>query len=493
MKRAAVIGAGFGGLALAIRLQAAGIATTVIEARDRPGGMVRGSARQGFSFDDGPATLTDPQAIHALWALSGHDLARDVELLPVTPFSRLMWPDGTRFDLSDDDPAMIREIGALRPEDAGGYRRFLGYAAAVSRDVRDGLGPHAFDDRAGLARAAALLARHQAWRPLHALASRFVRDEHLREALSIQALQAGGNPMTASALYAWLHKLERDGGVWFPRGGMQALALAMARLFERLGGTLMLGDAAVEIETRGDCATGVRTASGWQADFDAVASNADVVASYARLLGHTHRGRKAADRLARRRFAPSAFVVHFGIEGIWPGIPHHSILFGPRYAGLFRDIYEHGVLSADALIHLYHPSVTDPGLALEGMSSFTALVPVPHLGKLPIDWDGEGEAYATRILDHVESRLIHGLRDRLVTRAHVTPADLGRDVSAHLGSAWSLEPRLSQSGWLRVHHRDDAIPNLYFVGAGTHPGAGIPAVIASAQATAQLMLEESHP
>lgn len=492
MKRAAVIGAGLGGLALAIRLQAAGVATTVIEARDRPGGLASAHERQGFTFDGGPATLTNPDCLRELWALGGHDLARDVTLLPVSPFRRLMWPDGTRFDHSDDDAALMREIGGLSPEDAGGYRRFLAYSAAVWRDVRAELGPVAFQDLTRMAKAAPVLARHRAWRSLHAMISSFVKDTHLREALSVHVLLMGGDPTTISAIHAFSHQMEHDGGVWYPRGGMGALVAAMVRQFERLGGALMLGDPAVEIETRGDRVTGVRAASGWRADFDAVASNADVVHTLGGLLGHTLRGRVMAGRLARKRFAPSVFVAHFGIEGIWPGIPHHSVLFGPRHAGLLRDIHDHGVLPADLLLHLHHPSVTDPAMAPEGMSTFSAVALVPHLGKLPIDWDQEGEAYADRILDHVEARLIHGLRDRLVLRFHMTPADIGRDLSAHLGSAFGLEPLLRQSAWLRVHNRDDAIPNLYFVGAGTHPGAGVPGVVASAKVTARLMLEEGR-
>lgn len=490
MKKAAVIGAGFGGLALAIRLQASGIETVLIEARDRPGGQACAWQRRGFAFDAGPAALADPDCLKELWALSGHDMARDVTLLPVTPFRRLHWPDGTRFDVSDDDAALMREIAALSPADAGGYRRFLDYAEDACGEIHRKLGHVAFLDLAAMLKAAPALARQRAWRSLHSVVSSFVKDAHLREALGVHALLVGGNPMTASAVHALIHKLERDGGLWFPKGGMQALALAMAAHFARLGGTLRLGDAAVEIETRGDFATGVRTASGWREEFDAVASNADAVHSYRTLLGGTHRGRQAADRLARKRFSPSLFVVHFGIEGIWPGIPHHSILLGPRYGGLFTDIFEHGVLPADFLVHLHHPSVTDPGLAPEGMSAFSAVVPVPHLGKLPIDWDEAGEAYAGRILDHIEARLIPGLRDRLVTRFHTTPADLARDLSAHHGSAFGLEPVPSQLAWFRVHNRDDAIPNLYFVGAATHPGAGIPGVVGSAKATAALMLED---
>jgi phytoene desaturase len=494
MKTAAVIGAGFGGLALAIRLQSAGIATTLIEGRDKPGGRAyqweRPTDAGTFTFDAGPTVITDPDCLAELWRLSGREIGEDVELLPVSPFYRLMWPDGTSFDYSNDEAALTRQIAALRPEDVAGYRRFLTYATEVYREGYVKLGHVAFLDFASMVKAAPALMKNQAWRSVYAMVSSFVKDEHLREALSFHTLLVGGNPFTTSAIYALIHKLEKDGGVWFPKGGTHALIRALVTQFERLGGTMRLGDPVIAIDTLGDRATGVSCASGWHAEFDAVASNADVMHTYAKLLAHSRRGQRAARALERKRFSPSLFVVHFGIKGAFPGIPHHSILFGPRYQGLLTDIYDHGVLAKDFSLYLHHPTVSDPDLAPEGCSSFYALAPVPHMGKLPIDWAEIGPIYADRILDHLEARLIPGLRERLVTSFHYTPADFGRDLNAYLGSAFSLEPLLTQSAFFRVHNRDDRIPNLYFVGAGTHPGAGIPGVVGSAKATAALMLDD---
>jgi phytoene desaturase len=488
LKTAAVIGAGFGGLALAIRLQSAGVATTLIEARDRPGGRAYMWQKDGFVFDAGPTVITDPDCLQQLWALTGHDMAQDVTLMPVTPFYRLNWPDGTNFDYSNDEAWLRSEIGKLDPADIAGYARFLDYSAGVYREGYEKLGHVAFLDFASMLKAAPALAKYQAWRSVYSIVASFVKNEKLRQALSFHTLLVGGNPTTTSAIYALIHKLEKDGGVWFAKGGTNALVDGMVRHFQRLGGTFRLNDKVVEIETLGDRATGLRTASGWRSDFDAVASNGDVMHSYRDLLGNTTRGRRAAASLARKRYSPSLFVVHFGIKGTWPGIPHHMILFGPRYQELLGDIYDRGVLSGDFSLYLHHPTVSDPTMAPEGCSTFYALAPVPHLGKLPIDWDVVGPAYADRILEEVERRVIPELRSRIVTRFHYTPADFGHDLNAHLGSAFSLEPILTQSAWFRVHNRDDAIPNLYFVGAGTHPGAGIPGVVGSAKATAALML-----
>jgi phytoene desaturase len=223
---------------------------------------------------------------------------------------------------------------------------------------------------------------------------------------------------------------------------------------------------------------------------DAVASNADVVHTYARLLAGTDRGRAMAARLNRGRYSSSLFVVHFGLKRQYPGLAHHTVLFGPRYRELLADIFERGVLADDFSLYLHNPSVTDPSLAPPGQAGFYALAPVPHLGKAPIDWSTMGPVYRDRILAALEKQLMPGLRENLVTSRIFTPADFHSELNAHLGSAFSLEPVLTQSAWFRVHNRDDHIRNLYFVGAGTHPGAGIPGVVGSAKATAGLMLAD---
>jgi phytoene desaturase len=489
-KRACVIGSGFGGLALAIRLQAAGVQTTVLEARDKPGGRAYHWQRHGFTFDAGPTVITDPACLEELWNLTGHDIRDDVELMPVTPHYRLMWPDGTSFDHSNDDRALRAEIGKLDPYDLAGYEAFLAYSAAVHEEGYVKLGSVPFLDFKDMLRAAPALAKHQAWRSVHAMVAKFVRNEKLREALSFHTLLIGGNPMTASAIYALIHKLERDGGLWWARGGTNRLVAAMVRQFERLGGKLRLDDPAIHVHTIGNRAVEVQTARGWREPFSAVASNADVVHTYRDLLAGSYRGKLEGRRLAKKRFSPSLFVVHFGIEGTWPGIPHHTVLFGPRYKGLLDDIFERGVLPADFAIYLHHPTVTDPSMAPAGKSAFYALVPVAHLGKLAIDWRQVGPVLEQRVLDEVGRRLIPDIHDRIVTRFHYTPRDFAHDLGAHLGSAFSLEPILTQSAWFRPHNRDDVIENFYLVGAGTHPGAGIPGVVASAKATAGLMLED---
>lgn len=493
MKRVGVIGAGFGGLALAIRLQAAGIATVLIEKRGEPGGSVHAQRRDGFTFEAGPSLLADPAGFRDLWALAGRDMAADVDLLPVAPFCRFEWPDGTSFDYEADEAAMRAGVARFAPGDLAGYEDVMAYAGLAHDEAWLRFAAVASPDAGGMVKAVPALIRLQAWRSAYARVAGFVKSEKLRSVLSLPTLLAGGNPMSASALHLLMHRLARKGGLWWPAGGMNRLAAAMATLFEGLGGEIRLGDPAVRIHTIGAQAHEIETASGWRERFDAVACGTDLMEAYRALLGSSPRGEAVATRLARKRWSPGIFALHFGVEGAWPGIAPHTILFGPRYRRLLADIFEHGVLPRDLLIHLHHPSAIDPAMAPEGKSAFTATVPVAHLGKLSVDWDEVGPMLAQRVLEEVERRLIPGLPARIVTQCHVTPADGARDLNFYMGSAFGLEPCLTQSGWLRVRHRDDVIKNLYLVGAGTCPGAGIPSVLAGVRAAATLITEDLRP
>lgn len=489
-RSAVVIGAGFGGLALAIRLQSAGVQTVLLERRDRPGGRAYVYEQDGFTFDAGPTVITAANAIDELFALSGRRTEDYVEMLPVDPFYRLVWQDGVTLDYNADIEAVTTAIARINPADADGYRKFLGFSEAVFREGYLKLGAVPFQSLWSMLRVAPQLVRLRSHRSVYAVVSDYIKDPHLREAFSFHSLLIGGNPFQVSSIYALIHALERQWGVYFPRGGTGALVQALLRLFRELGGEVRLGCAVEEIRVRHGRVTEVATADGSSVVADAVASNADVVHTYARLLAGTERGAAMARRLSRRSFSNSLFVVYFGLRRQYPDIAHHTVLFGPRYRELLSDIFERGVLADDFSLYLHNPCRTDPSLAPPGQAAFYALAPVPHLGKAAIDWAVMGPKYRDRILDALEKHTLPGLRANLVTLRIFTPDDFASELNAHLGSAFSLEPLLTQSAFFRVHNRDDRLHNLYFVGAGTHPGAGIPGVIASAKATAGLMLAD---
>lgn len=431
--------------------------------------------------------ITDPACLEELWALSGSRMASDVTLMPVHPFYRLLWNDGTSFDYSNVDAELNAEIAKLDPADVAGYARFLEYSKGVYEEGYLKLGAVPFLDFTAMLKAAPALARHQAWRSVYSVVSGFVKNDKLRQALSFHTLLVGDNPMNTSSIYALIHRLEKLGGVWFAKGGTNALVSGMVALFERLGGTLLLGEKVTRITHEGKRVTGVETASGKVLRAEMVASNGDLVHSYGLIAGSSYAAAKVR-RLRRKRFSPSLFVVHFGLNGTFPGIAHHSILFSDRYGPLLKDIYQHGNLVDDPSLYLHHPSATDPDMAPAGKAAFYALAPVPHMGRAPVDWAVEGPRYRDVVLGRIRDLLIPDLDERLDTCLHYTPQDFHDDLGAHLGSAFSLEPVLWQSAWFRGHNRDDHFPNLYFVGAGTHPGAGIPGVVGSAKATASLIV-----
>jgi phytoene desaturase len=489
-KTAAVIGAGFGGLALAIRLQSAGIRTTLYESRDKPGGRAYVYEDQGFIFDAGPTIITDPASLEELFALSGRVMANYVELMPITPFYRLAWDDGFVFDYVNDQAELDRQIAAAAPADVDGYRRFLAYSEELLNEGYLKLGTVPFLSFSSMVKAGPALVRLQSWRSVYAKVASFITEPHLRQAFSFHSLLVGGNPFATSSIYALIHALERKWGVWFPRGGTGALVKAMVRLFEELGGTIRLSTPVDRILADGDRVTGVRTKDGEIAYFDAVASNADVMHTYAALLRETPRGRSEAKRVAKKRFSMSLFVIYFGLKRKHPQLKHHTVIFGPRYRELIAEIFNGPKLAKDFSLYLHAPTVSDPSLAPPGCEGFYVLAPVPHLGSAAIDWSVEGPRYRDRILDFLEEKYIPGLKGDLVTSRIFTPFDFRDELNAHLGSAFSLEPILTQSAYFRTHNRDDKLRGLYFVGAGSHPGAGVPGVIGSAKATAGVMLED---
>jgi phytoene desaturase len=489
--RAAIIGSGFGGLGAAIRLQSRGFECVLFEARDKPGGRAYVYEQDGFVFDAGPTVIAAPHCIEELFTESGRRTRDYVELLPVTPFYRLLWSDGARFDYDGDARHMSEQIRRFNPADVDGYARFARYAEAVFDKGYAELAATPFLRFADMLRVAPDLARLRADRSVYDTVARFVTDEHLRQAFSFHSLLVGGNPFDTSAIYTLIHHLERKWGVFFPRGGTGALVRALVRLFEELGGELRLNTKVEEIElTRAGGRPVHRVTSGAAREpFDLVVSNADLHHTYARLYAREPAAQRTKKRLEKMDWSMSLFVLYFGTNRRYDDVAHHTVLFGPRYRELLSEVFTGSALPDDFSLYLHCPSVTDDSLAPPGNAAFYVLSPVPHLGNAPLDWSTLGPRYAERILAHLEQHM-PDLRQHVVSQRFITPETFQRELGAYHGSAFSVAPRLVQSAWFRPHNKDPKIPGLYIVGAGTHPGAGLPGVLNSAKATASLVVND---
>jgi phytoene desaturase len=492
-RRAAVIGSGFGGLAAAIRLQHAGMQTVIYEARDKPGGRAYVYEDAGFTFDGGPTVITAPHCIEELFALAGRNMDDYVKLVPVHPFYRLLWSDGDSFDYVGDTATMVKQIAARRPEDAEGYLRFIEYSKRVFDVGYVDLVAQPFLRFSDMIKVAPELMRLRADRSVYTTVSRFVQDEHLRQALSFHSLLIGGNPFDTSSIYTLIHHLEKKWGVYFPIGGTGALVRALVKLFEELGGELKLSNPvhSVDLEyEHGKVVHMLTPSSGIRERFDLVVSNADVHHTYSKIFKRARPARRMVKKLERMDWSMSLFVLYFGTDRTYRDeVVHHTVLFGPRYEELLRDIFKGHLLPDDFSLYLHAPTVTDPSLAPEGCEAFYVLSPVPHLGHAEIDWERVGPIYAERILAYLE-RFLPDLRKHVVTKRWLTPKGFETDLRSYQGSAFSCAPTLTQSAWFRPHNRDPKIDGLYIVGAGTHPGAGLPGVINSAKATAKVILED---
>ena len=486
-KRAAIVGSGFGGLAVAIRLQAAGFQTTVFERADKPGGRAYVYEEDGFVFDAGPTVITAPHCLEELFAESGRAMADYVELLPVSPFYRLHWSDGDSFDYTGDTAHMREEIRKRNADDVQGYSKFLEYAKRTFDKGYVELAATPFVRFSDMMRVAPHLARLRADRSVYATVSRFIRDEHVRQALSFHTLLVGGNPFETSSIYTLIHYLEKRWGVWFARGGTGALVRALVKLLEDLGGAVRLSTPVERVEAGSPCRVTTRHGTD---DFDLVVSNADLHHTYADLLKAHPAAAAKTRRLESLDWSMSLFVLYFGTDRVYRDrLAHHTVLFGSRYEELLDDIFHGAHLPDDFSLYLHAPTVTDPSLAPSGCDAFYVLSPVPHLGNASLDWSALAPSYAGKILASLE-RLMPDLRRHVVVKRWRTPETFRDELGAYLGSAFSCAPTLTQSAWFRPHNRDGAIEGLYLVGAGTHPGAGIPGVVSSAKATARLILED---
>lgn len=492
MTRAAVIGAGFGGLAAAVRLRALGYDVTVFEAGPQPGGRARVFRRDGFSFDAGPTVITAPYLLDELFALVNKRREDYFQLLPVDPFYRIAFSDGEHFDYVGDEDRLLAEVARLSPRDVDGYRRLAAHAERIFDVGYTQLAAEPFSSPADMLRIVPDLLRLRAHRSLHGLVSTYLKDPRLRQAFSFQPLLVGGHPYHTPGIYLLIHWLERKWGVHFASGGTAAIIRGLVKLLADLAVEVRLNAPVEAIEIADGAVRGLRLAGGESIPFRMVVANADPGFVYKHLVDAKHRRRHTNRSLGRRRYAMSLFVGYFGTNRIYPDLAHHTIALGPRYRGLLDDIFQRKTLADDFSLYLHAPTRTDTSLAPPGHENFYVLSPVPNQ-RSGLRWEDIADAYFDRILDSLDSGLLPGVKKSVVTRFCVDPRYFERDLRTLDGSAFGLEPTLRQSAYFRYHNASEDVGNLFFVGAGTHPGAGLPGVLNSAKVLERLVPAVARP
>jgi len=492
--RCVVIGSGFGGIAAAIRLQASGHEVTIVEKLDMPGGRARVFTQDGFTFDAGPTIITAPWVIDDLFTIAGKRRTDYVQLMPLDPFYNIRFDDGSVFHYNGDNAQQMAQVRAFGGEhDVRGYEKLLTSIRPIF-DVGMALLDKPFLTIGSLLRVLPDLVRLRADRSVAAHVARFIDDERLRRVFSFHPLLVGGNPYRTSSVYALIHRLEQQWGVLFAMGGTGALVRGLVKLFEEIGGTIRLNSevAEIEVDRASKRTTGVRLASGERVPADTVVCNGDISAGYQRLVPAWARPSMSDARIAKYQYSMSLFVIYFGTDKQYPGTAHHEIILGKRYRELLEDVFERKILSDDFSLYLHRPTATDPSLAPPGHDCWYVLSPVPHLGS-GTDWEAVGQRYRDRIMQFLEDRYLPGLQSHIVTEKRIDPRYFETTLNSYNGSAFGVEPTLMQSAYMRPHNRSPDVPNLYFCGAGSHPGAGLPGVISSGKIVADLIGKARMP
>jgi phytoene desaturase len=490
MKKAIIIGSGFGGLGLAVRLQSRGYSVKMIEKNERVGGHASQFIKDGYTFDMGPSLITAPDIIQSVFKSAGKDMHEYLDLLPLNPFYRVYYHDGTFIDYTDNSDKMIEQMSKFNQSDAGNYNDFIENSRKIyDAVITDGLGATAFNKPSSLFKFLPRALKLKALNPAYKVASKYFKDFRHRFLFSFHPLFIGGNPFKVPAIYLMISYLEKKGGVWFTKGGMYSLVQAFERLFIEKGGEVLTNSPVTEIVIKEGKAKGV-IAGGEFHDADLVISNADTIHTYKNLIKPENRKKWSEGKLKSSKISMSSFLLYLGVKKKYPQLLHHTLILSPRYRELVEDIFENKILPQDFSMYLHVPSRTDAKMAPEGGESIYVLVPVAN-NSSGINWSEKKREFANRIINYLESDFdMVGLRDNIEVEEVFTPDDFQNIRNSTLGSPWGIEPILTQSAYFRPHNKSEDISNLYLVGAGTHPGAGVPGVLLSAEATEKLIIQD---
>ncbi|MCB9102918.1 MAG: phytoene desaturase [Anaerolineales bacterium] len=492
-KKIIVIGSGFGGLAAAVRLATKGYDVEIFEKRDKLGGRAYVYEKNGFKFDGGPTVITAPFLFDELFEAAGKRREDYITFVPCDPFYRIFNHEGRAFDYNGDERFILDQIEKWNPADVTGYQKFMSTTKAIFEKGFVELADKPFLSVLDMVKVTPDLIKLQSYLSVYKYAAQFVQDDFLRRCFSFHPLLVGGNPFDSPSIYAMIHYLEREWGIHYALGGTGAIVEALGRLFNELGGKIHLNAAVDEILINDRRrVTGIRLDNGSIHQADDIVCNADVAFTYLNLIPAQYRRKYTDHKIKRMKYSMSLFVIYFGTKRRYTdtGLAHHNIILGRRYKSLLDDIFKKKVLADDFSLYLHMPTITDPSIAPTGCENFYVLAPVPHLGG-PVDWTQAAKPYRDSIIGFLEENYLPDLEENIIAEHYIDPLHFQNTLNSYLGSAFSVQPILTQSAWFRPHNRSEEFENLYFVGAGTHPGAGLPGVLSSAK-IAEHLLNGSH-
>ena len=486
--KAIVVGAGFGGIAAALRLRAKGYQVTLVDRCSALGGRAQVFERDGFRHDAGPTVITAPFLFEELFALFGERFADHVTLVPLKPWYRFHFADNDTFDYGGTLDETLAEIARIEPRDCEGYRRLLAQSKRIFAVGFTELSAMPFDRFMTMLRQIPRLLGLRSYETVWGLVCRHLSSPKLRQAFSIQPLLVGGNPFDTTSIYGLIHYLERAYGVHFAMGGTGAITRALGALMKRQGIDIQLNTTVSSITVVDGVATGLQLADGRAMVADIVVSNADPAHLYGAMIKPSEQAAATRLKLKAAEFSMGLFVLYFGTTRTYPEVAHHTIWMGQRYRELLDDIFHKKTLSEDFSLYVHRPTATDTSFAPPGCDSFYVLCPVPNL-KGQVDWAVEGPRLQGRIVAALDKTILPGLTTSITADFFMTPENFQHDYLSAYGAGFSVAPLFRQSAWFRFHNRAEGIKNLFLVGAGTHPGAGLPGVLCSAKVLDSLIAD----
>ena len=486
MKQAVVVGAGFGGIAAALRMRAKGYAVTLLDKQGQLGGRARTFEKEGYLFDAGPTVVTAPFLFDELFTLFDKYREDYIKFVPVEPWYRFEYPDGDHFNYGGTVEDTLAEIERIAPEDKDGYLRLL----SASKDIFDvgftELADKPFHEFSSMLSQIPNLMRLKSYKSVWQLICDHLKNDKIRQAFSIQPLLVGGNPFDTTCIYNLIHFLEREWGIHFALGGTGAIVKGLEVLMREQGIRIELNQDVTEFVYQNKQVTAVKCANGSEFSCDMLVSNMDPSYLYKKIIPKNKQALSAKIKTATAKHSMGLFVLYFGTDNTYPDVAHHTIWLGKRYRELLNDIFDKKVLADDFSLYVHRPTATDASFAPKGCDSFYVLAPVPNLqgGQ---DWDEIGDQYAQRILDALDKTMLPGVKEHVTVQFHKAPNDFETDYHAMHGSGFSIAPSLTQSAWFRYHNKAEGLNNVILTGAGTHPGAGMPGVLCSAKVIEHLV------